>query len=200
MPRLTVSSFTVHAWPRQHFHPPRSRLPLLTFPVAFFLVAASRGRGDSARAFGWLQKTFSIRFFANCSSRFFSLSVSPCHLYLPYVWRICVRADSTLLIRPAVRAVLPLAFLLRCSVCPKVKWIFWKEKKTPSLPRRNLFSAFAYFVGNFRVERSLHLCIPYHSHNDAWSTLTNILKTIQEFSSKVKRIVLRLLCRFLSLS
>lgn len=76
MPRLTVSSFTVHAWPRQHFHPPRSRLPLLTFPVAFFLVAASRGRGDSARAFGWLQKTFSIRFFANCSSRFFSLSQS----------------------------------------------------------------------------------------------------------------------------
>lgn len=129
-----------------------------------------------------------------------SLSVAPCHFYLPYVWRICVRADSTLLIRPAVRAVLPLAFLLRCSVCPKVKWIFWKEKKTPSLPRRNLFSAFAYFVGNFRVERSLHLCIPYHSHNDAWSTLTNILKTTQEFSSKVKRIVLRLLCRFLSLS
>lgn len=75
MPRLAVSSFTVHAWPRQHFHPSRSRLPLLTFPVAFFLVAASRGRGDSTRAFGWLQKTFSIRFFANCSSRILSLSM-----------------------------------------------------------------------------------------------------------------------------
>lgn len=127
MPRLAVSSFTVHAWPRQHFHPSRSRLPLLTFPVAFFLVAASRGRGDSTRAFGWLQKTFSIRFFANCSSRILSLSMPSLSSLRMTNMRTCWQHVAHT--PRGTRSVLRLVCLLRCSVCPKVKWIFWKKKK-----------------------------------------------------------------------
>lgn len=42
---------------------------------------------------------------------------------------------------------------------PQSQMNILKKEKTPLLPRRNLFFAFAYFVGNFRVEQSLHLCI-----------------------------------------
>lgn len=156
MPRLAVSSFTVHAWPRQHFHPSRSRLPLLTFPVAFFLVAASRGRGDSTRAFGWLQKTFSIRFFANCSFRILSLSMPSLSSLRMTNMRTCWQH-----VAHTPRGTRCVAFGLPSPLfsLPQSQMNILKKEKTPLLPRRNLFFAFAYFVGNFRVEQSLHLCI-----------------------------------------
>lgn len=140
--------------------------PLLTFPVAFFLVAASRrGRGESTRAFGCLQKTFSIRFFANCSAR--SLSLSVCSSFFPtydeYAYVLTARCSYA----PRY-AFGPASSLFRL---PQSQMNILKKKKTPSLPRRNLLSAFAYFVGNFRLAASLHLCIRFDSNNDVPCTL-----------------------------
>lgn len=186
-----VSSFTVHAWPRQHFHPPRSRLPLLTFPVAFFLVAASRGRGDSARAFGWLQKTFSIRFFANCASRSLSLSS-----YDEYAYVLTARCSYAP--RYALRCLWPSFSVVQSA--PKSNEYFEKRKKLQRSLDEIYFPLLHILWVIFGWSGLCTYAFPIHSHNDAWSTLTNILKTTQEFSSKVKRIVLRLLCLFLSLS
>lgn len=72
---------------------PRSRLPLLTFPVAFFLVAASRGRRRVDESLWVPSKNIFNSIFSNCSVLALSLSLlslslalsSPMHDEYAYV-------------------------------------------------------------------------------------------------------------------
>lgn len=119
-----------------------SRLPLLTFPVAFFLVAAA-SRVDEVEArrrepLGAFKKHFQFDFLP-IAPRAFSR-----FLFLPYVWRICVRADSTLLIRPVV--CVRSCFLVVPSA-PKSNEYFEKKKKNSIAPSTKFTFRFCIFCG-----------------------------------------------------